>query len=48
MCAGGVTCNGTPFHSVTMQIVPSLSHWAPSPTACFEAVSCSKVSGTMK
>src|SRR3984885_10846180 len=33
ICAGGVTCSGTPFHSVTTHTVPSLSHCDPSPTA---------------
>jgi hypothetical protein len=48
MCAGGTTCSGTLFHSVTMQVMPSLSHWALSPTAAAPATYCSKLSGTMK
>ncbi len=48
MCGGGVTTSGSLFHSVTMQTMPSFSHWAASPTAALLAVYCSKFSGTMK
>jgi len=47
-CAGGVTLSGTPFHSMTVQLMPSFSQMAPSPSASLPAVYCSKVSGTMK
>ncbi len=48
MCGGGMTCSGTLFHRVTMQVMPSFSHCALSPTAALLAAYCSKLSGTMK
>ena len=47
-CAGGVTVSGWPFQRVTMQVRPSWSHCAASPTAARLAVCCSKDSGCMK
>ena len=38
---GGVTCSGMPFHSNTLQLSCSLSHFAASPTLILSAVSCS-------